>query len=86
MVASNHEKERTHEVKYRTRLKQLREAKELERMDIVEKSIIMGKSLTYQTVMTWENKLVSRIDADTTYVLKQILGCTLDELVYEVDE
>lgn len=85
-MASNHQSERVHELKYKTRLKELREAKGLERMDIVEQSIKLGKSITYQTVMTWENRLVARIDADTTYILKKILDCSLDELVYEVEE
>lgn len=79
-------KERTKTVKYRTRLKQLRKALNLKRNDIVGKSYALGYPVTYQTVMSWENNILTRIDANTSYPLRKILGCTLDELVFEVDD
>ena len=78
--------ERLEPVKYKTRLKDLREALHMERMDVVAQSYIIGRPVTYQTVMAWENKSLSRVDADTSFALRTILGCTLDDLIYEVED
>jgi len=85
-MASIYMTERIKPVKYRTRLKELREAKGLERKDIVGKSYALGYPITYQTVMAWENNDLSRIDPNTSYPLRIILSCSLGELVYEVDD
>lgn len=78
--------ERLPAVKYKTRLKELREKLGMKRMDVVAESYKLGRPVSYQTVSAWEKGLLQRIDADKSYTFRTILGCTLDELLYEVDE
>lgn len=68
-------------VVYRTRLKELREEKGLERMDIV-----YGARMTYQTIAKWESEPLQSIRADNVQAICSVLGCTPEELIYISEE
>lgn len=67
--------------RYRTRLKDIREAKGLTRMDVVR-----GANLAYPTVMNWETSALTSLDAEKVAALLDFLGVTHEELVYLADE
>lgn len=74
--------ESTREVaKFRTRLKELREQRELSRMDLVRDA-----KMSYPTVVSWENNSMNHVSADIVHRLTNLLGCTVDELVYVVED
>jgi transcriptional regulator with XRE-family HTH domain len=60
----------------RTRLKELREKKNLTRMDIVRKA-----EVSYPTVVRWENDELDELDTGILKRLCNVLGCTIDEFL-----
>lgn len=67
--------------KFKTRLKELMKARGLDRMDIVRDA-----HMSYPTVMAWEKGDLSSINADTVHALLATLGCTMDELLYTIED
>jgi len=69
-------------MKFRTRLADLREQYELSRMDIVRRA-----DMTYPTVMSWENDLLSSIDSNKLFLLMQLFNIErIDDIIFFVDE
>lgn len=69
-------------MKFRTRLADLREQYELSRMDIVRRA-----DMTYPTVMSWENDLLSSIDSNKLFLLMQLFNIDrIDDIIFFVDE
>lgn len=66
--------------KFRTRLKEIREAKHLTRMDVVR-----GANLSYPTVSKLEKEELSSIEAATVEALTRFLSCKYEDLVYLVE-
>lgn len=69
-------------MKFRTRLAQLREEFDISRMDIVRRA-----DMTYPTVMSWENDMLSSIDSNKLFLLMEIFNLkSIDDIIFFVDE
>jgi DNA-binding Xre family transcriptional regulator len=68
--------------KFRWRLKELREARNLSRMDIVRDA-----KISYATVQTLEREAeTGRVDAPLIARLMRVLDCSFDELITFVED
>jgi DNA-binding XRE family transcriptional regulator len=67
--------------KFRTHVAELRKKHNVSRMDLVRKA-----DMTYPTVVSWENEALASANANTIWLLMQLFNCTIDELLYFVDE
>jgi len=65
----------------RTRLKALREERNLTRMDIVRRA-----DISYLTVSKWEKEPLKEIDSVVLMKLCNFLGITIDDLIVEITE
>lgn len=67
--------------KFRTRLGELRAQKDFTRRDLMRVT-----DISYQALVTLENKGVSRVEAGIVSQLCKVFDCKVDELIYLVDE
>lgn len=67
--------------KFKTRLKELMKKRGLDRMDIVRDA-----RMSYPTVMSWEDNELNSVGANNVHALMKVLGCTMDELIYTVED
>lgn len=68
-------------IKYKTRLRDLRIAQGLTRMDLVRE---LG--ISYPTIMAWENDVLTRYDGSIGRRIQDLFGVTHDQLIYAVKE